>query len=238
VTIYNTERLYGLLPAIYRLRDADQGYPLRSLLAVIAREVGIVEEDIAGLYADWFIETCGEEMVPYIGDLLGVRGLHALENAGFTRRAFVANTLSYRRRKGTPTMLEQLAHDTTQWNARVVEFFELLGTTQYVNHLRPRNVRTPDLRRTDCLELLDTPFDGIGHTADVRRIAAGRGKHNIPNVGIFLWRLQAYTVTRSSPRPAARPVDGRYTFSPLGNDAPLFNRPQTETTISHQAGAV
>ncbi len=238
MTIYNTERLYGLLPAIYRLRDADQGYPLRSLLAVIAREVGIVEEDIAGLYADWFIETCGEEMVPYIGDLLGVRGLHALENAGFTRRAFVANTLSYRRRKGTPTMLEQLAHDTTQWNARVVEFFELLGTTQYVNHLRPRNVRTPDLRRTDCLELLDTPFDGIGHTADVRRIAAGRGKHNIPNVGIFLWRLQAYTVTRSSPRPAARPVDGRYTFSPLGNDAPLFNRPQTETTISHQAGEV
>lgn len=238
MTIYHTERLYGLLPAIYRLRDADQGYPLRALLAVIAREVGLVEEDIAGLYADWFIETCGEEMVPYIGDLLGVRGLHALENAGFTRRAFVANTLSYRRRKGTPTMLEQLARDTTQWNARVVEFFELLGTTQYVNHLRPRNVRTPDLRRTDGLELLESPFDGIGHTADVRRIAVGRGKHNIPNIGIFLWRLQAYTVTRSSPRPVARPADGRYTFSPLGNDAPLFNRPQTETTISHPAGEV
>ena len=159
VTTYTAERLYELLPAIYRLRDAEQGYPLRSLLAVIAREIGIVEEDIARLYANWFIETSDEWVVPYIGDLLGVRGLHALEDAGFTRRAFVANTLSYRRRKGTPTMLEQLARDTTQWNARVVEFFELLGTTQYLNHLRPHNVRTPDLRRTNVLELLDTPFD-------------------------------------------------------------------------------
>ncbi len=238
MTTYTAERIYELLPAIYRLRDAEQGYPLRSLLSVVAREIGIVEEDIARLYANWFVETSDEWIVPYIGDLLGVRGLHALEDAGFTRRAFVANTLSYRRRKGTPTMLEQLARDTTQWNARVVEFFELLGTTQYLNHLRPQNVRTPDLRRTNALELLDTPFDGIGHTADVRRIASGRGKHNIPNVGIFLWRLQAYYVTRSTPRAVASPADGRYTFSPLGNDAPLFNRPQTETTITHLAGEV
>ena len=235
---YTTEHLYEQLPAIYRLRDAEQGYPLRSVLAIIAREVGIVEKDIARLYANWFIETSDEWVVPYIGDLLGVRGLHALADTGFTRRAFVANALSYRRRKGTTTMLEQLARDTTLWNARVVEFFELLGTTQYINHLRPHNVRTPDLRQTNALELLDTPFDKIGHTADVRRIAAGRGKHNIPNIGIFLWRLQAYYVTRCTPQQVAGPADGRYTFSPLGNDAPLFNRPQTETTISHSADEI
>jgi len=238
VTTYTSERLYALLPAVYRLRDAEQGYPLRSLLAIIAREIGIVEENIARLYANWFVETADEWVVPYIGDLLGVRSLHALDAPGFTRRAFVANTLSYRRRKGTPTMLEQLARDTTLWNARVVEFFELLGTTQYLNHLRPHNVRTPDLRQTNALELLDTPFDAAGHTADVRRIAAGRGKHNIPNIGIFLWRLQAYYVTRATPRAVADPADGRYTFSPLGNDAPLFNRPRTETTITHLADEI
>jgi hypothetical protein len=238
VTTPPADRLYALLPAIHRLRDAEQGYPLRALLAVIAREIGIVEEDIARLYANWFIETADEWIVPYLGDLLGVRGLHALGDAGFTRRAFVANTLSYRRRKGTPTMLEQLARDTTQWNARVVEFFELLGATQYLNHLRPHRVRTPDLRRTDALELLESPFDTIGHTADVRRIASRRGKHNIPNVGIFLWRLQAYAVVRGAPRPIVSPADGRYTFNPLGIDAPLFNRPQTETTITHLAGEV
>ncbi|MGB9633720.1 MAG: hypothetical protein ACPL8I_10345, partial [Chloroflexaceae bacterium] len=236
MTRYTSERLYQLLPAIYRLRDAEQGYPLKALLEIIAREIGIVEEDIARLYANWFIETADEWVTPYIGDLLGVRGLHDFEAPGFTRRAFIANTLGYRRRKGTPAMLEQLARDATLWNARVVEFFELLGTTQYLNHLRPHNLRTPDLRQTNGLELIDTPFDASAHTADVRRIASGRGKHNIPNVGIFLWRLQAYFVTRATPRAVADPPDGRYTFSPLGNDAPLFNRPQTETTITHLAG--
>ncbi|MCS6880630.1 MAG: hypothetical protein RMK84_16355 [Oscillochloridaceae bacterium] len=236
MTRYTSERLYQLLPAIYRLRDAEQGYPLKALLAIIAREIGIVEEDIARLYANWFIETADEWVTPYIGDLLGVRGLHDFEAPGFTRRAFIANTLGYRRRKGTPAMLEQLARDATLWNARVVEFFELLGTTQYLNHLRPHNLRTPDLRQTNELELIDTPFDASARTADVRRIASGRGKHNIPNVGIFLWRLQAYFVTRATPRAVADPPDGRYTFSPLGNDAPLFNRPQTETTITHLAG--
>ena len=216
VTTYTAERLYELLPAIYRLRDAEQGYPLRSLLSVIAREIGIVEEDIARLYANWFIETSDEWVVPYIGDLLGVRGLHALEDAGFTRRAFVANTLSYRRRKGTPTMLEQLARDTTQWNARVVEFFELLGTTQYLNHLRPHNVRTPDLRQTNALELLDTPFDGIGHTADVRRIAVGprQAQHpqhrHLPVAAASLLRDAKHAAARSPARRMAAIPSARW----------------------------
>ena len=33
-------------------------------------------------------------------------------------------------------MLEQLARDVTGWDARAVEFFQLLATTQYMNHLR------------------------------------------------------------------------------------------------------
>lgn len=43
-------------------------------------------------------------------------------------------------------MLEQLARDVTVWDARVVEFFELLITTQYMNHLRLHNKASPDLR--------------------------------------------------------------------------------------------
>lgn len=42
------ERLYKLLPAIYRLRDADQGEPLRALLGVIEGEFERVEADIGG----------------------------------------------------------------------------------------------------------------------------------------------------------------------------------------------
>jgi len=230
-----TEKLYQLLPAVYRMRDVEQGEPLKALIAVLAEQAGVVEADIFRLYENWFIETCDEWVVPYIGDLLGVSGLHPIHTTGISQRAFVANTLRYRRRKGTATVLEQLAFDTTGWRARAVEFFELLGTTQYVNHIRPHNARTPDLRSTNTLELLDTAFDAIAHTADVRHITLDRGCHNIPNIGIFVWRLQSYFVPSGSARAVTEPADGRYRFHPLGLDAALFNRPQTETEITHLA---
>jgi hypothetical protein len=233
--IHNAEDLYNLLPAIYRIRDEEGAGALLALAGVFAKQANIVERDIAQLHENCFIETCEEWVVPYIGDLLGVRGLHPITHATFSLRARVANTLAYRRRKGTAAMLEQLARDTTGWPAHAVEFFELLGTTQNYNHLRPHNVITPDLRRTDVLELLDTPFDEIAHTVDVRHIASRRGKHNIPNVGLFLWRLQDYPLTSVTARAVADPADRHFTFSPLGLDAPLFNSPQPEIEITHLA---
>ena len=47
--------LYDLLPAIYRMRDAERGLPLRDLLRVICEQVDVVEKDIARLYENWFI---------------------------------------------------------------------------------------------------------------------------------------------------------------------------------------
>ena len=67
------DRLYDLLPAVYRQRDAEQGHPLRALLRVIAEQVNVVEDDIAQLYENWFIETCQDWAVPYLGDLIGYR---------------------------------------------------------------------------------------------------------------------------------------------------------------------
>jgi len=239
MTHTKAETLYSLLPAIYRIRDAEHGGMLQAIIEVIAEQAGVVEEDIERLYDNTFIETCDEWVVPYIGDLLGARPLHAVGSTS-SLRAYVANTLAYRRRKGTAPVLEQLARDVTGWTARAVEFFQLLGTTQHVNHIRLHNIRTPDLRDTNALEHLGSPFEQAAHSAEVRRIASGRGRYNIPNLGLFLWRLQPYTFaaerdSRVSARPVATPADGRYTFHALGLDAPLFNRPQTETAITHLA---
>jgi hypothetical protein len=231
------QELYERLPAIYRIRDGEKG-PLKALVQVLAGQAMVMEEDIAGLYENWFIETCEDWVVPYIGDLLGVRGLHPVDAAISSQRAYVANTLRYRRRKGTATMLEQLAHDITGWNARAVEFFQILGWTQNYNHVRPQNFRTPDLRRTNELELIDTAFDEAAHTVDVRHINNGRGRHNIPNVGIFLWRLQSYFLPRSQARPTQAVGDGRFSFHALAidvADATIFNRPETEEEITHLA---
>ena len=42
-------RLYALLPVVHRMRDADQGWPLKALMRVIAEQVNVVEDDIARL---------------------------------------------------------------------------------------------------------------------------------------------------------------------------------------------
>ena len=165
----STGALYNLLPAIYRIRDAGLGGPLQSLVGICEQLLGILDQDVAGLYENWFIETCAEWVVPYIGDLLQSAPLHS-GAAGLTARSYVANTLSYRRRKGTSLALEQLARDVTGWPAVAVEFFQLLATTQYLNHLRLGSVITPDLRNSSALELLDGPFDQASHTVDVRSI--------------------------------------------------------------------
>ncbi|MCD4790100.1 MAG: phage tail protein, partial [Bacteroidales bacterium] len=230
------KKIYELLPAIYRIRDIEQGEPLKALFGVIAREAGVVENDIDQLYENWFIETCDEWMIPYIGDLLGVRGLHSIDSVpDFSIRAYVANTLRYRRRKGTAPVLEQLALDTTGWRARVVEFFDLLGTTQNINHIRLHNIVTPDLRCMNKLELLNTAFDTIPHTVDVRSIEKENGWYNIPNIGLFLWRLQSYRMSKSTARKVNPGPNEGFTFSPLGFDMHVFNRPQTEMEITHLA---
>lgn len=232
-----SDRLYNLLPAIYRIRDSEpsQGQALRALMALIEAQLLDIEADINQLYDNEFIETCEDWVVPYIGDLLGVRHLQNLDPNTYSQRAYVANTLAYRQRKGTATVLEQLARDVTQWTARVVEFFERLSTTQYLNHIRLQNHRTPDLRDTNALELIATPLETANYSGEVRRINSRRGYYNIPNIGIFLWRLQAYPLERVTAKAVIDNSTGLYWMNPLGQDIPLFNRPRPELEISRLA---
>ncbi|MFP5248072.1 MAG: hypothetical protein ACLGH0_15365, partial [Thermoanaerobaculia bacterium] len=124
------------------------------------------------------------------------------------------------------------ARDLTGWNAAVVEFFLRLGWTQNMNHVRLDAPVWLDLRDSDGIERLQTPFERAMRTVDVRRIKSGRGKHNIPNIGVFLWRIEAFSLTSS---PAFKVDAVRWMFSPLGNDTPLFSMSVTETEITHLA---
>ncbi len=228
------ERLYQLLPALYRIRDLEEGEALRALLSILEAELEAMERHIEDLYENHFIETCAPWAIPYIGDLLGVRLPQSLEETTvYNLRAYVANTLGYRRRKGTATVLEQLARDITGWPARAVEFFQRLVTTQHLDHLRLHSMATVDLREEDGLDRLGGPFERATHIGEVRRIATTQGRYNIPNLGLFLWRLQAYPLHRARAR--AVKAEWGFTFNPLGMDAPLFNRARTETEITHLA---
>lgn len=239
MSLLTPERLYRLLPAIHRLRDAEQGEPLRALLAVVEHELETLEADTARLYDNWFIETCDEWTVPYLGDLLGARPIRPVESAGVSMRAWVANTLAYRRRKGTARVLEQLARDVTGWPAVAVEFFQRLATTQHLNHVRHRPAATASVRdaaRAELAQVEAGAFDPFAHTLEVRNADTRGGRHNIPHVGIFLWRLRAAFLGAGSPGDSAadflsaRPgLEGHWHLHPAGVDAPLFNRPRTES---------
>jgi hypothetical protein len=237
----NPDRLYELLPVIYRQRDSEQGYPLQALLCVIAEQVNVVEADMDQLYENWFIETCQDWVVPYIGDLIGYRPVHEAGEPGeittaqgnrrnkiLVSRQEVANTIRYRRRKGTLPLLELLAHDVAGWPARAVEFFRLLGRTQAMNHVRLANGRTADLHNGRALDWLDTPFAEVARTVDVRRVNSARtsGQPNTPGIGLFVWRLKTYSVTEAPAYCLEQVGPSAYTFSVLGNETPLYNRPQ------------
>ena len=239
------DRLYALLPATYREQDAESGFPLRGLLSIIGDQLDLVEEDMAQLWSDLFIETCRNWVIPYIGDLVsnnllfdGGRGSSAA-NELFTdltgpdlrppvairTRADVAKTIYYRRRKGTLPMLEELARDVTGWPAHAVEFFELLGWTQHLEHFRPQACWF-DVRSHERNERVDGAFDEASHTVDVAPISTFDGWHSIKNVGFFLWRLVPNRLLVDARQSGTTPW-GFY-FSPLGNPAPLVTHPRRE----------
>ena len=229
------QNIYELIPSLYRIRDSELGEPLKALIRIIAREAGVVEENISQTYDNWFIETCEEWLLPYLADLLGVHNFTPLDDPSvFSQRAFIANTLAYRRRKGTVPVLEQLARDLTGWCSRAVESFQLLAHTQYMNHVVLTKGQYAGIRNPAELEYIGTAFDPFARSADIRHIDINRGMYNIPNIGLFTWRLQSYPMKDSVPR-EAEGKPGCYYFNPLGKDQQLFNPPLTETTITHIA---
>ncbi len=234
------DQIYALLPAIHRTRDAAAGGPLQALIGVIAEQVGVIEQDLANLYADQFIETCAPWVVPYIGDLIDWNGVFEGVPNGVRARVEVTNTMGYRRRKGTVIALEQVGHNVTGRPVHVVEYLRRLAVNQSFRHLRPRHASFVDIRRAAALTRIGGPFDTLSRTVDVRRIAPrarapqmpdntaldialhGEGRFNIPDIGVWVWRCNAYSVTG---QPATRVDQQRFMFSPLENNMPLFNAP-------------
>jgi hypothetical protein len=242
-----TDRLYNLLPAVYRNKDAAQGYPLRALLAVIAEQVNVVEADIAQLYENWFIETCQSWVIPYIGGLVGYTPVEdaAQLGTGTTPRALrresilisrseVANTIRYRRRKGTLAILEDLAVSVAGWPAAAVEFYRLIGVTQNINYLQLHRGRMADLRNGLDLDRIGGPFDRLARTVDVRRIDSQytAGCYNIQSVGVFVWRVQAFSVTETPAYCYEEEAPNCYLFSALGNDTQLYTNPQAAASAT------
>lgn len=207
--------LYERLPEIYRIRDSEQKPPgqLQAFVGVMDQVQSGIRDNIEALYYDHFIETCADWVVPYLADLLGTTHL---SGDAWTLRADVARTIHHRRRKGTLGAIESLTYTLSGWAVHVVEMRERLLWNQHLNHQRPdaggkppltfsKNISAAirggvvTLRDPALLSLVDGPFDPFAHVVDLKPPLHGRQGFNLPNLAIFLWRLEDYTVPVSPP---------------------------------------
>jgi hypothetical protein len=248
---FYTEKLWNLLPALYRAEDSidfDRQGPLAELVSRIGVQAAILRRSIDRMWEDQSIETCDDWVIAYLGDLLATNLVAGMDARG--QRVDVARTIRYRRRKGTVPLLEELGTDITGWSTRAVEFFRRLARTR---HLLDPAIGLPvpgdhprfplqlaegligarsltgagglaDLRHVQAAGTTSTAFDEYFHTADVRRGRGMTGWHDIPHLGVFVWRLKSHLVRKVTPVKDVQctATFTQYTFDPTGRNIPLF----------------
>lgn len=235
---YYTEKLWNWIPGYYRTEDAKTLTPgtLRRLIEQMGTDAATLRRRIDRLWENNFVELADDDALTKLGELLATRMVHALNRRG--RRVDVARTIFYRRRKGTPRVLESLLTDITGWSGVQLETWRLLGRTQHL--LEPAPIRTTlfsntprggwaDLRSLRLPALAYTGFEELAHTPDFRRYDGGvRGRYGIPKVGAHLYRMRAFELRYPT---VVSLGSGYSTFDPSGRAVPLFqpaNRPTAD----------
>src|SRR5262245_8021701 len=129
---YYAEKLWRLLPEVYRAADSsdfDCKGPLLELVERLSAQGAILRRSIDRLWEDQSIESCDDWVIPYLADLLATNLVGSMDARG--QRLDVGRTIYYRRRKGTVALLEELTHDCTGWDVRCVEFFRRMARSRH-----------------------------------------------------------------------------------------------------------
>jgi hypothetical protein len=175
------EHLFDLLPQLYHTYDEGYG-SLGAFLHALGATLDDMEKNIAELYGDSFIESCHAWVIPYIGQMIGAR---ILESEGSRSRQEVMKTIDWRKRKGTLAALEDLAREITGWGVEAAEFFEQMGWSQNLNHIKLDHLQSPDLADHSALFHQDGAENKLLHTVDIRTPGNQKGWFQIKNLGFF-----------------------------------------------------
>ena len=247
------DRLFALLPAAVRNRDAEVGNPLQALLDIVGEQVDGIAASIDTAYEDLFIETCEDWVVPYLADLVGtvplydasrstddatalatftdLRGPRLLAPGVASSRADVAKTIEMRRRKGTVSALGDVARYASGYPIRLVEGLARTGWTQDRHHLR-LDLQTARIRDRLASSLVGTPFDMTTRFCDVRRPGGAVGWYHPAHELLGVYRLLAQRHRSVTARPG--PLTWQFRLDPLGLDRPLFTRGGAEVALPRQ----
>ncbi len=234
----NPGDLFRLLPAIHRVRDAESGGALKALMDTLERQAQAVHANIQLLEDSWFIETCPDWVVPYIGDLVGVG--EALARSGLPGlRTLVANTIGFERARGTLATVGHAATAATGW--------PVLGTDLSARIVRTLDCRWPDAPAPGSIRVVSagTPAGDVARSRwpGTPRIT-GTGARVAPSqrepgpcpsaISLDVWRLRGQRIGSAQAHGLGQ---GRFTIHPFGIDMPLFTAAERLPTSGPAAGA-
>lgn len=222
------EQLYRLLPLTYRERDFDHQQSFRALMAVLETGQDLLDENMMLLYQNWFIETCEHERIPYIADLVNVRGLDP-ESVFAIQRRYVANYLAYQRRSGSVTTFNNSVHDTTGYACYSINSIDKM-LTSWTDSDPQLVTKTFSVR-----DNLSVPFSQGAclpkfTCEDTALIAAKRGALSPQVLQVYLWRRQAVGSVHSQLLPVAH-IDNAWTLGRHDEVWPLCHQPKHLTSL-------
>lgn len=217
--------LWDLLPELYRLRDG--GGDLRRFLSVLAVPLAEVRQNVEELHADLFIDSCNDWVIPYLAEMVGTRVVFPDARSN---RADVRGTVAWRRRKGTPRALEEMAGELSGQVVVTQEGWKPLLVAQDLNLLRERRT-IADLRRAAVAEQVGGPLDATYHAVDPGPVGARSGRYHPRHVVHWLHPTRLFPVTGGTPFDSTARAEGvptgadlRFAVHPLGAAQPLRAR--------------
>lgn len=220
------QRLYAAVPAMHRLPDeppAGRG-ELQRMLEVLAVPLAVLRQSVQELQGDLFVDTADDAMLPYLARMIGTELV--FPDADSNRRD-VRGTVGWRRRKGTPSALEEMGAELTAQSVTLIEGWKRVQLTQDLNLLRPERVLT-QLRPAVVAEQTNGPLDSVSHLVDVRSSTARTGRYHPLDVAHYVQPTITFPLSGGTATALGVPgSDVRFSMDPAGAHRPLRARRPT-----------
>lgn len=234
-----TDRLYALLPELYRLRDFsdpknepkkfNQTAPgleeLYRFLYVVAAPLAEVRQSIDELHANLFVDTAADWALPYLAALVDLTLIFPEARAN---RRDLRSAVAFRRRKGTPETLERLGNELSERIVATQEGFKRLLVSQDLDFLRPAH-GIPSLVSPLIGEAATGPLDRHAHVVDIRPPTAASGRYHPRQIAHWMHATALFPLGEGYPFAYPPALDRRFSFDALGAMTPLRVRKESPT---------
>lgn len=195
--------LYAQIPEFYKRRDraaalADPPEPaeLLAFVEVLAAPLAALRQSVEELYGDLFIESAGEDMLPALAASIGLDLV--FRDAEANRRNLGA-AMGWRRRKGTPAMLEEMARVLSDRQVALKEGWQALILTQDLNLIRPERL-IADLRPASTADRASGPLAGLMRLFDPRPVGDDSGQAHPLHLIHWTFPTQSHPLRRAACR--------------------------------------